>query len=102
LPIQPEACPIEGARERDPPDTDCRFLILTNCHNVLRPASRGMERRMSDTKIESGLTAEHCRTRAREMLNLARWTVNPTDKLNYLDLAENWLRLAERAETYIR
>jgi hypothetical protein len=36
------------------------------------------------------------------MLNLARWAVNPKDKGNYLELAENWLRLAEQAETYIR
>jgi hypothetical protein len=61
-----------------------------------------MDRRTSDTKNESGLTAEHCRARAQEMLNLARWAVNPKDKVNYLELAENWLRLAEQAETYIR
>jgi hypothetical protein len=61
-----------------------------------------MERRMSDIKSESGLTAEHCRARAHEMLNLARWAVNPKDKTNYLDLADNWLRLAERANIYIR
>ena len=53
---------------------------------------------MLDTKSEGALTAETCRGRAREMLNLARWAVDPTAKAEYLDLAEKWLRLSEQAE----
>jgi len=57
-----------------------------------------MERRMSFTNGETVATPEFCRGRAREMLNLARLAVNPKDKAEYLDLAEKWLRMSEKAE----
>jgi hypothetical protein len=37
------------------------------------------------------------RGKAREMLSLALWAVKPEDKTEYLKLAEDWLRLAEKA-----
>jgi len=53
---------------------------------------------MSFTNGETVATPEFCRGRAREMLNLARLAVNPKDKAEYLDLAEKWLRMSEKAE----
>jgi len=53
---------------------------------------------MSFTIGETVATPEFCRGRAREMLNLARLAVNPKDKAEYLDLAEKWLRMSEKAE----
>jgi len=42
--------------------------------------------------------AERYRGHAADCVRLARQTVSPTDKALLLQMAESWVRLAERAE----
>ena len=42
--------------------------------------------------------AERYRTHAAECLRLARQATTPTDKTLLLNMADHWVRLAERAE----
>jgi hypothetical protein len=42
--------------------------------------------------------AEQYRGYAAECVRLARHSINPTDKALLAEMAENWIRMAERAE----
>jgi hypothetical protein len=46
--------------------------------------------------------AEQYRGYAAECVRLARHAANPTDKALLVEMAENWIRMAERAEARSR